>query len=125
MRVSPGRQVAMKTQRLARAPEPTRASAERALKTSAASSAAMTSMRSHTDGYTVDVDALRTLAHERRPRLITLGGSLNLFPHPVAAVRGIADEVGALLMFDAAHLQKRAWWPAAPGPTRSPKARRW
>jgi len=56
------------------------------------------------DGYTVDVDALRTLARERRPKLITLGGSLNLFPHPVAAVRGIADEVVALVMFDAAHL---------------------
>lgn len=56
------------------------------------------------DGYTVDADGLRALAHERRPRLITLGGSLNLFPHPVAAVRDIADEVGALLMFDAAHL---------------------
>lgn len=65
------------------------------------------------DGYTVDVDALRRLAHEVRPKLITLGGSLNLFPHPVAPVRGIADEVGALLMFDAAHLSGmvagRAW----------------
>lgn len=65
------------------------------------------------DGYTVDVDALRRLAHEARPKLITLGGSLNLFPHPVAAVRGIADEVGAKLMFDAAHLSGmvagRAW----------------
>jgi glycine hydroxymethyltransferase len=65
------------------------------------------------DGYTVDVDALRALAHEVRPRLITLGGSLNLFAHPVAAVRGIADEVGAPLMFDAAHLSGmiagRAW----------------
>ena len=56
------------------------------------------------DGYTVDVDALRRLAHEVKPRLITLGGSLNLFEHPVAAARGIADEVGARLMFDAAHL---------------------
>lgn len=67
----------------------------------------------HADGYTVDVDALRALAHEAKPKLITLGGSLNLFPHPVAAVRGIADEVGALLMFDAAHLSGmvagRAW----------------
>ena len=65
------------------------------------------------DGYTVDVDALRTLAHAVQPRLITLGGSLNLFAHPVAAVRGIADEVGAMLMFDAAHLSGmvagRAW----------------
>jgi glycine hydroxymethyltransferase len=65
------------------------------------------------DGYTVDVDALRALAHAVRPKLITLGGSLNLFPHPVAAARGIADEVGAVLMFDAAHLSGmiagRAW----------------
>jgi glycine hydroxymethyltransferase len=65
------------------------------------------------DGYTVDVNALRTLAHEVKPKLITLGGSLNLFAHPVAAVRGIADEVGATLMFDAAHLSGmvagRAW----------------
>jgi glycine hydroxymethyltransferase len=67
----------------------------------------------HADGYTVDVDALRALAREIRPKLITLGGSLNLFPHPVADVRGIADEVGAVLMFDAAHLSGmvagRAW----------------
>ncbi|RKF15169.1 aminotransferase class I/II-fold pyridoxal phosphate-dependent enzyme [Roseovarius spongiae] len=55
------------------------------------------------DGYTVDVDALRALAHNVRPALITLGGSLNLFEHPVAEVRAIADEVGAKLMFDAAH----------------------
>ncbi|MGC5583516.1 serine hydroxymethyltransferase [Ornithinimicrobium sp. W1665] len=52
----------------------------------------------------VDVDALRTLAHEVGPRLITLGGSLNLLPHPVAQVREIADEVGATVLFDAAHL---------------------
>ncbi|GAA5161577.1 serine hydroxymethyltransferase [Ornithinimicrobium tianjinense] len=54
--------------------------------------------------YTVDVDALRETAHEVRPRLITLGASLNLTPHPVAAVREIADEVGARVLFDAAHL---------------------
>jgi glycine hydroxymethyltransferase len=67
----------------------------------------------HADGFTVDVDALRTLAHQVRPKLITLGGSLNLFAHPVAPVRAIADEVGAVLMFDAAHLSGmiagRAW----------------
>ena len=55
------------------------------------------------DGYTVNIDALRTLAHAERPKLITIGGSLNLFPHPVADVRAIADEVGAMVMFDAAH----------------------
>lgn len=56
------------------------------------------------DGYSVDVAALAQLARETRPRLITLGGSLNLFAHPVAQVREIADAVGATLMFDAAHL---------------------
>src|SRR3989442_222712 len=56
------------------------------------------------DGYTVDVDALRTLAREVRPKLITIGGSLNLYPHPVGAIREIADEVGAKVLFDAAHL---------------------
>jgi glycine hydroxymethyltransferase len=54
--------------------------------------------------YTVDVDALAALATRVRPRLITVGGSLNLQPHPVAAVRAIADQVGAKVMFDAAHL---------------------
>jgi glycine hydroxymethyltransferase len=53
--------------------------------------------------YTVDVNGLAALAEKVRPRLITLGGSLNLLPHPVRAVRAIADEVGADLLFDAAH----------------------
>jgi glycine hydroxymethyltransferase len=56
------------------------------------------------DGYTVDVDALRVLAARVRPKLITIGGSLNLFPHPVTAIREIADQVGAKVLFDAAHL---------------------
>ncbi|OYW60818.1 MAG: serine hydroxymethyltransferase [Rhodobacterales bacterium 12-65-15] len=55
------------------------------------------------DGYTVDLAALRDLAHAVRPKIITVGGSLNLFPHPVAEVRKIADQVGAKVLFDAAH----------------------
>ena len=54
--------------------------------------------------YTVDVDALAELARAVRPSLITIGGSLNLTPHPVAAVREIADSIGAKVLFDAAHL---------------------
>lgn len=65
------------------------------------------------DGYTVDVGALRDLAREVRPRLITIGSSLNLFEHPVAELREIADDVGASLLFDAAHqcgiIAGRAW----------------
>ena len=56
------------------------------------------------DRFTVDVDAVRRLAHEHHPRMITIGASLNLFPHPVSTLREIADEVGAVLLFDAAHL---------------------
>ena len=65
------------------------------------------------DGYTVDVAALRKLARKLRPRLITIGASLNLFEHPVREVREIADEVGAHVLFDAAHqcgiIAGRAW----------------
>lgn len=65
------------------------------------------------DGYSVDLDALRDLARAENPKLITIGGSLNLFQHPVAEVRGIADEVGAKVLFDAAHqcgvIAGRAW----------------
>ncbi len=56
------------------------------------------------DGYSVNVVALRALAHQVRPRLITIGGSLNLFAHPIGAIREVADEVGARVLFDAAHL---------------------
>jgi glycine hydroxymethyltransferase len=64
-------------------------------------------------GYTVDINALRADALRLRPRLITIGGSLNLFPHPIREIRAIADEVGALVLFDAAHMSGmiagRAW----------------
>ncbi|HEB96321.1 MAG TPA: aminotransferase class I/II-fold pyridoxal phosphate-dependent enzyme [Sedimenticola thiotaurini] len=53
--------------------------------------------------YTVDLDGLRRLARRIGPSLITIGGSLNLFPHPVREIRSIADEVGARVLFDAAH----------------------
>jgi glycine hydroxymethyltransferase len=56
------------------------------------------------ENYTVDLDALRKLANQVRPKLITIAGSLNLTPHPVREVRKIADEVGAWVLYDAAHL---------------------
>lgn len=54
--------------------------------------------------YTVDLDRLRADALRLRPKLISIGGSLNLFPHPIREIRAIADEVGAIVLFDAAHL---------------------
>ncbi|SFL45946.1 serine hydroxymethyltransferase [Shimia aestuarii] len=65
------------------------------------------------DGYTVDLDGLAALARKVKPALITIGGSLNLLEHPVAEIRAIADEVGAHVLFDAAHqcgmIAGKAW----------------
>jgi glycine hydroxymethyltransferase len=55
------------------------------------------------DGYSVDVKALAELAREVKPAIISIGGSLNLFEHPVAEIRSIADATGAKVLFDAAH----------------------
>jgi glycine hydroxymethyltransferase len=56
------------------------------------------------DGFTIDVDRLADLVHEVRPALVTVGGSLNLRPHPVAELQRVASSVGATLLFDAAHV---------------------
>ena len=65
------------------------------------------------DRFTVDLDQLRLDARRLRPALITIGGSLNLAPHPVPEIRAIADEVGCPVLYDAAHLSGliagRAW----------------
>lgn len=54
--------------------------------------------------FTVDLDALSEMASRVRPKLITIGTSLNLLPHPVAEIRQIADRTGARVLFDAAHV---------------------
>jgi glycine hydroxymethyltransferase len=56
------------------------------------------------DKFTVDVEATRNLARDLRPKVITIGASINLYRHPISELREIADEVGAVLLFDAAHV---------------------
>lgn len=53
--------------------------------------------------YTVDVAALADMAEAVEAKLITIGGSLNLLPHPVKEIRAVADDIGAKVLFDAAH----------------------
>ena len=53
--------------------------------------------------FSYDLDALAEQARAVRPALITVGTSLNLREHPVAAIAGIARSVDARLLFDAAH----------------------
>ena len=63
--------------------------------------------------YSMDLERLRRQAKTASPKLITIGGSLNLFRHPVREIRQIADEVGAMVLYDAAHMSGmiagRAW----------------
>jgi glycine hydroxymethyltransferase len=54
--------------------------------------------------YTIDVPALAELVERVRPALVTVGGSLNLFPHPVREVADIAHAAGARVLYDAAHV---------------------
>ena len=53
---------------------------------------------------TIDLAALRRDAKRLQPKLITVAGSLCLYPYPVHEVRAIADEVGARVLYDAAHM---------------------
>jgi glycine hydroxymethyltransferase len=52
----------------------------------------------------IDFDQVRDLAHQHRPKMIVAGATA--YPRIIDPVpfREIADEVGALFMFDAAHL---------------------
>lgn len=52
----------------------------------------------------LDLEAARATARSLRPAAIVVGGSYMLFPLPVAELRSIADEVGAALIYDAAHV---------------------
>jgi len=56
------------------------------------------------DNMTIDLDRLREDARRIKPKLITVAGSLCLFSYPVAEVRAIADEIGAYVLYDAAHM---------------------
>jgi len=56
------------------------------------------------DEMNIDVARFSEVARKVKPKIITLGGSLFLFPSPVKEVRKIADEIGALVHYDGAHV---------------------
>lgn len=51
----------------------------------------------------VDLDRLPAFLDAHAPRLVILGGSVQLFPNDVAAVAELAGSVGARVLFDASH----------------------
>ncbi|MBI5679294.1 MAG: serine hydroxymethyltransferase [Methanobacterium sp.] len=52
----------------------------------------------------IDADAMKKEIIKNKPKIVLLGGSLFLFPHPVEDAREAADEVGAKVMYDGAHV---------------------
>ncbi|MDJ0273268.1 MAG: serine hydroxymethyltransferase [Candidatus Caldarchaeum sp.] len=62
------------------------------------------------ENFEIDVDAsarrLRKIEAEtgKKPRLFMLGASVFLFPHPVKEIRSLADQYGAYVVYDAAHV---------------------
>jgi glycine hydroxymethyltransferase len=58
------------------------------------------------DGAAMNVDlaAFEREAQRIGPRLVILGASFAMHPYPVREVRRIADDLGAFVMYDAAHL---------------------
>ena len=52
----------------------------------------------------IDPDKSAEIIRAAKPGIITFGGSLFLFPHPVKELKNVADEVGAFVVYDAAHV---------------------
>ncbi|MDX6268554.1 MAG: glycine hydroxymethyltransferase, partial [Frankiales bacterium] len=64
----------------------------------------------------IDNDQVRDLAREHRPKMIIAGGSANPRLIDFKAFREVADEVGAILMVDAAHFIGLVAGKAIPSP---------
>ena len=52
----------------------------------------------------IDIDAMNKKIRELEPKIILFGGSLFLFPHPIKEAVDAANEVGATILYDAAHV---------------------
>ncbi|MGF1471756.1 MAG: serine hydroxymethyltransferase [Rubrobacteraceae bacterium] len=52
----------------------------------------------------VDLKRLPGFLDRHKPRLMVVGASLLLFPHPLELIREIADGAGTLVVYDAAHV---------------------
>lgn len=52
----------------------------------------------------IDIEKTKKLIAEKKPRLLILGASLFLFPHPVKELSETAKEFNALTLYDGAHV---------------------
>jgi glycine hydroxymethyltransferase len=54
--------------------------------------------------FNIDPDKSAHVIRSARPGIVTFGGSLFLFPHPLKELKAVCDEVGAYVAYDAAHM---------------------
>jgi glycine hydroxymethyltransferase len=56
------------------------------------------------DKLNIDVEKSATIIKSTRPGIVTFGGSLFQFPHPVKELAEVAKETGAYVVYDGAHV---------------------
>ncbi len=56
------------------------------------------------DEMNINVEKSAEVIRQHKPKLLILGGSVLLFPHPVKELSEVAREVGAHVMYDGAHV---------------------
>jgi len=56
------------------------------------------------DEFNIDPDKSAHVIRAAKPGIVTFGGSLFLFPHPIKELRAVAREVGAFIAYDASHV---------------------
>ena len=56
------------------------------------------------DEFNIDPDKSAHVIRAAKPGIVTFGGSLFLFPHPVKELKSVAEEVGAFIAYDASHV---------------------
>jgi glycine hydroxymethyltransferase len=56
------------------------------------------------DEFNIDPDKSAYVIRAAKPGIVTFGGSLFLFPHPIKELKEVCQEVGAYIAYDAAHV---------------------
>lgn len=56
------------------------------------------------DEFNIDPDKSAHVIKAAKPGIVTFGGSLFLFPHPIKELKEVAKEVGAFIAYDASHV---------------------
>ncbi len=54
--------------------------------------------------FNIDPDKSADIIRAAKPGIVTFGGSLFLFPHPIKELKAVCEEVGAFVAYDASHV---------------------